>query len=166
VVERYFDFGSGYTDGRNYQNTYVDDVLVESVGYYEGEIETIVKYDSQGREYQYQYFYEGEEYDRTETTYNGDELVSYKYYLQGELYYRYNYSYDHNGNITEFYTWDSNNGGTSWQYNYDGNQLISIRCYSNGTLRATYTFDMEAVTVDQKTADDLAAITKHIIDNL
>ena len=165
VVERYFDFGSGYTDGRNYQNTYADGVLVETIGYFKGEIETITRYDSQGREYWYQYFYEGEEYDRTEITYNGDKLESYRYYTQGELSYSYSNTYDHNGNISMYTLWDCYTGEYTWQYYYDGNQLVSIQCYSNDTLMTTFIFEAETVAVDQETADALSAIVQYIITN-
>ena len=138
---------------------------METIGYFKGEIETITRYDSQGREYWYQYFYEGEEYDRTEITYSGDKLESYRYYVQGELSYSYSNTYDHNGNISMHTLWDCYTGEYTWQYYYDGNQLVSIQCYSKDMLMTTFIFEAEPVAVDQETADALSAIVQYIIAN-
>ena len=75
------------------------------------------------------------------------------------------YTYDHNGNISMHTLWDCYTGEYTWQYYYDGNQLVSIQCYSKDMLMTTFIFEAEPVAVDQETADALSAIVQYIIAN-
>ena len=148
-----------------YENTYENGKLVEVKIYdqwdLEGQQTGLVRYDAQGNIILRVGYENGEEWSRTEYTYENGKLVKEVDYDDGKENYTAVYTYNADGKITEVsYTYT--NGKTSsraYSYNQAGD-LTGMKQHEDGQMKGEYALTYETVTVSAETAEKLRQIVR------
>lgn len=150
-----------------YENTYEDGKLVEVKVYdeweQEGQLTGLVRYDAQGNITLRVGYENGEEWSRTEYTYENGKLVKEVDYDDGEVNCVTDYTYNADGKVTEYsrtYT-DGETRRSTYSYSEEGN-LTGLKRYEDGQLKGEYTLTYETVTVSK----DVAQKLQQIVDSL
>lgn len=150
-----------HTDGMlsgskdTYENIYDGDKLVEVKIYDYGTLYRHIKYDSDGNEIlSIGYDSEtGEEWSRTESTYEKGNLVKKMEYTDGKLQSSTTYSYNAKGELTAHILKITGQKTQSRLYAYDKDGCLSgIKAYLGDEVISEYTLSYKSVTISEEVA--------------
>lgn len=148
---------------KSYKNTYENGKLTQ-VEVYEGdELDERICYDADGNETLTASYSDGEEYYRTETTYENGKLVKYVSYYDGEESYKRLCTYNADGKITErsYIYSDGETYRNTYSYN-DNGDLVGVKGYEGDELEGEYTVTYKTVTVSEEVAQRIKAMNEKL----
>jgi YD repeat-containing protein len=151
--------GSYETYENIYENGKLAEVKVYDQWEQEGKLTRLVRYDAQGNITLRVGYDNGEEWSRTEYTYENGKLLKVVDYDDGEERYVELYTYNAAGKLTERSrsVTDGESQRSVYRYDEAGN-ITGFKRYEGDEVKADYTLTYETVTVSEAVAEQLRAL--------
>ena len=182
LLTKYYDNGvEDWTEV--YQNAYEDGKLVQVKTYISDDLIQLDKFDADGNQILEIYYNDGEEYSRTEYTYEKGNLVKIVSYDDGEANlvetYTYNDSdklltriisyrgveshhqenvYDADGQLVEIKYLNNGSYSANTVIGHENGNFVSIKLYDEGELEGEYTFNYETANGSEEQAQTLTEL--------